>query len=520
MDEITKFYNIRRIRCLKTTSPIRSRGRGNGRIGRKLTRETAAYAEELRVYTKNCKVGRGHNWLDDKRQITEISKSGNLLHLQPIYQGKTIGCHPNYRFPHNCHAVWNFSCGSLGLELLNNLAFRKQAGALKLQYLIMSIILPAYVDDQHENLDLHIRQKGLVIMYIYRAHQSAPVIQGMESYPVPLNMEYWLKLIRSITSKVQRTYIEALIREKKWDLQEGDMVNVVKAVEKGLRGGLDDLGQLDKIQISEHSLEWLILRSIILSTFGLFDSKKIPLPNKPAWYLLFDATGEQVQKISRKILQLYSRLKPNLEKLEKIVNDIKAEQQQTKMKMKGLSGTNTPTTQGFSPGSRQGSPKINNIDNEKKELKNETSVNGNGLNSKDVSNHAPAKHDNSRSSSESSKERKDRSRSSSLTPRKRKKYEISPPRSYKEHRHHHRQRKSRSRSREKKENRHKMEKKRHRSRSVSISPPYKKSKEYRNRHKSRSYSRSPVRHEKSRRTSRKERSRDHRRSDSRERSRR
>ena len=51
-------------------------------------------------------------------------------------------------------------------------------------------IVSAYVDEQRENLDLPIRQKGLVIMDVFRAHQSAQVIQalkdqGMEVIFVP-----------------------------------------------------------------------------------------------------------------------------------------------------------------------------------------------------------------------------------------------------------------------------------------------------------------------------------------------
>ncbi|KAG1714198.1 DNA-binding protein SATB2 [Nymphon striatum] len=115
--------------------------------------------------------------LDDKKKITGlmgISMSGNLLPLQLIYKGTTSSCHPNHRFPddwHITHSENHWSTTTTMLDYVNN-------------------IVSAYVNNQRENLDLPIRQKGLVIINVFRTRQSGQVIQalkdqGMEVIFVP-----------------------------------------------------------------------------------------------------------------------------------------------------------------------------------------------------------------------------------------------------------------------------------------------------------------------------------------------
>ncbi|XP_067131716.1 cyclin-L1 [Centruroides vittatus] len=270
---------------------------------------------------------------------------------------------------------------------------------------------------------------------------------------------------------------------------------------------------------------------------------KIPLPNKPPWYLIFNVTENNIQDICSTILHLYARKKADPEKLEKIIEDLRKAHQEAKLKAKGISGNSTPTpnaSSGFSPGSRQNSPKQGHSPVEVKREKDVHNSAASPKNEREPNHVAPVKRKppslSPNSPSPSSK--KDRSGSSashsgsrSPSPKRRAK---TPPRSYKPV---HRAR-SRSRTREIKENKHRSFHKRKRSHSRSRSKShshsphrhskrsYKKEREREKlRHMSRSRSRERNHHsnsyEKSHK-SRKERSKDisNHRSRSRERSRR
>ncbi|XP_059146076.1 cyclin-L1-like [Physella acuta] len=81
---------------------------------------------------------------------------------------------------------------------------------------------------------------------------------------------------------------------------------------------------------------------------------QIPLPNSPPWFWLFAVDEEEIQLICMSILRLYARPKPNLEQLEKTVEELKRKQQAAKSKAKGLvSDVDTPNST-----SRQNSPKV------------------------------------------------------------------------------------------------------------------------------------------------------------------
>lgn len=80
---------------------------------------------------------------------------------------------------------------------------------------------------------------------------------------------------------------------------------------------------------------------------------QIALPDRPAWYSIFNVRETDIQEICLTILRLYARQRPNLEKLEVKVAEAKQIQIQNKKKAKGMtSDYGTPNSQ-----SRAGSPK-------------------------------------------------------------------------------------------------------------------------------------------------------------------
>ncbi|KAK2148453.1 hypothetical protein LSH36_497g02057 [Paralvinella palmiformis] len=64
---------------------------------------------------------------------------------------------------------------------------------------------------------------------------------------------------------------------------------------------------------------------------------KVPLPNNPPWYALFNVEEADIQDVCVSILELYSRKKPNADQLEKIVNECKKMHIEAKLKAKVLS---------------------------------------------------------------------------------------------------------------------------------------------------------------------------------------
>ncbi|XP_034023998.1 cyclin-L1a isoform X2 [Thalassophryne amazonica] len=88
---------------------------------------------------------------------------------------------------------------------------------------------------------------------------------------------------------------------------------------------------------------------------------QILLPNKPHWYLLFEATEDEIKDICITTLRLYTRKKPNYEQLEKEVERRKVYLAEAKLKAKGLNPDGTPAMSGlggFSPASKPSSPSV------------------------------------------------------------------------------------------------------------------------------------------------------------------
>ena len=111
--------------------------------------------------------------LDDKRQLTVAlaeTLAGTLLPPQVIYQGKTDQCHPTYKFPSSWHITHSESHWST---------------AETMQQYIDSVIVP-YVEDQHDTLDLPLRQKALLIMDVFRAHRVGDLLSHIKSKDIEI----------------------------------------------------------------------------------------------------------------------------------------------------------------------------------------------------------------------------------------------------------------------------------------------------------------------------------------------
>ncbi|XP_021573889.1 cyclin-L2 [Carlito syrichta] len=79
---------------------------------------------------------------------------------------------------------------------------------------------------------------------------------------------------------------------------------------------------------------------------------EIPLPNRPHWFLLFGVTEEEIQEICLKILQLYTRKKVDLTRLESEVEKRKQAIEEAKAQARGLlpgGAQALDSTAGFSP---------------------------------------------------------------------------------------------------------------------------------------------------------------------------
>ena len=106
--------------------------------------------------------------LDDKRQLTVVlgeTLSGDVLPPQVIYQGKSDLCHAKANFPqgwHITHSENHWSNTHTMIEYADH------------------ILLP-YVEETRENLDLPLRQRALVIMDVFKAHQSPAFLERLRS---------------------------------------------------------------------------------------------------------------------------------------------------------------------------------------------------------------------------------------------------------------------------------------------------------------------------------------------------
>jgi len=88
---------------------------------------------------------------------------------------------------------------------------------------------------------------------------------------------------------------------------------------------------------------------------------KIPLPNNPNWFEIFGVSEEEIEDVCITVLKLYARPKPNQEELEKVIENLRKEHENAKLRAKELlteNGTPTSQTQDNSPLSRTNSPLI------------------------------------------------------------------------------------------------------------------------------------------------------------------
>jgi len=105
----------------------------------------------------------------------------------------------------------------------------------------------------------------------------------------------------------------------------------------------------------------------------------IGLPNRPNWFEVFGISEAQIQDVCVSILKLYARPKPNQEELERIVEQLRRDYENSKLKSRELTITEngTPNPSEKSPNSRTTSPfsksKSENI-SPKNKLKSITSV--------------------------------------------------------------------------------------------------------------------------------------------------
>lgn len=74
----------------------------------------------------------------------------------------------------------------------------------------------------------------------------------------------------------------------------------------------------------------------------------LPLPSNPPWFEVFGAKQSTLEQISLQILALYKRNKPNAEKLEEVVNEVKKLHVEAKKRAKGESD-HTPNSRAVSP---------------------------------------------------------------------------------------------------------------------------------------------------------------------------
>ncbi|XP_054712558.1 cyclin-L1-like [Uloborus diversus] len=214
---------------------------------------------------------------------------------------------------------------------------------------------------------------------------------------------------------------------------------------------------------------------------------QFPLPNKPAWFLVFNVSEQDIIQISRTILSVYTRKKPDPEKLEKIVEELRKTHQEAKLKAKGIAVQNkiaslSPASQTCSPTNGTKSPL-----NDKKERNGSKHYDSSPNRSTKDMNHRKRKNDSPFDDGYSPEIKKKNKTSSSgsassRSPSPRRKTKT-PPRGFKES---HRSRsRSKSKTRSSKKLKHRSSHKRKHSHSPSpiLSPSHHSNKKsYKNKH--------------------------------------
>ncbi|XP_047660524.1 cyclin-L1-like isoform X2 [Tachysurus fulvidraco] len=112
---------------------------------------------------------------------------------------------------------------------------------------------------------------------------------------------------------------------------------------------------------------------------------QIPLPTRPHWFLLFGASESDIGEICISTLKLYTRRKPDVAQLEKVLEKKKMCLEEEKLKGKCVNYSITPAlhhTSTFSPASKPGSPReVKTAENGKqaREEKEERPLNSNSI---------------------------------------------------------------------------------------------------------------------------------------------
>lgn len=218
---------------------------------------------------------------------------------------------------------------------------------------------------------------------------------------------------------------------------------------------------------------------------------QIPLPNKPAWYLVFGISEQDINDICHIILSLYTRKKPDPEKLERIVDELRKSHLEAKLKAKGLAAQNnqtnlSPASQACSPRNGTKSP-VSEVKKEKTDYKHNE---GSPKYSKEM-NHRKRRSSSPLDDDYQSSEGKKRTKTSSSgsatshspSPKRKQK---TPPRGFKDSRHS--RSRSRSKTRSSKKTKHRSSHKRKHSHSLSPSPVHHNSKKsYKSKHSDKSH---------------------------------
>ena len=107
---------------------------------------------------------------------------------------------------------------------------------------------------------------------------------------------------------------------------------------------------------------------------------KVALPNRPNWFEVFGISEDEIKDVCVSILKLYTRAKPNQEELEAVVDQLRKNHENAKIKAKELTLNENGTPTGLSevspnsrPVSPQPKPKSENV-SPKNKLKSVSSV--------------------------------------------------------------------------------------------------------------------------------------------------
>ncbi|CAI9715922.1 Hypothetical predicted protein [Octopus vulgaris] len=127
---------------------------------------------------------------NNKRQITAVlgmSATGTFLPPQLIYQRKTDSRHSSFKFTKD----WNITHS------------KNHWTTVHTTVIYIENILGLYFEDQREKLNLPLAQKDLVLLDIFKVHQTETVKPVLKSQ----GLEFFFYILASYTSELQHLYI-------------------------------------------------------------------------------------------------------------------------------------------------------------------------------------------------------------------------------------------------------------------------------------------------------------------------